>query len=239
LVAQTYSSWVALVFDDSPLQEAKTIVESFNDSRLIYKPNHQNLGASKNLNQCFDTKPYLNGNFAFVLEDDNWIYPDFIESNIKAFFKDRIVEQGFKKAFKGNWGSEAHTKRLGAVQDLNRLSWYTFISHLRKINLPLDSSAKVVGPRLLNSSQWGFICPIDTPDGGNIGLHKHLAISTYVTSGSSGTPIINIIGNTSTNKATRLDAVGLRIGTNADIHNANVRLFFQTTKFNFHHLEKQ
>ena len=122
---------------------------------------------------------------------DNFI--GLIESNIKSFFKDRIVEQGFKKAFKGNWGSEAHTKRLGAVQDLNRLSYYTFISHLRKINLPLDSSAKVVGPRLLNSSQWGFICPIDTPDGGNIGLHKHLAISTYITSGSSGAPIIKWI----------------------------------------------
>jgi len=126
---------------------------------------------------------------------DNFI--SLIESNVKAFFKDRIVEQGFKKAFKGNWGSEAHTKRLGAVQDLNRLSWYTFISHLRKINLPLDSSAKVVGPRLLSSSQWGYICPIDTPDGGNIGLHKHLAISTYITSESSGIPILKWIrGNT-------------------------------------------
>lgn len=122
---------------------------------------------------------------------DNFI--SLIESNVKSFFKDRIVEQGFRKAFKGNWGSEAHTKRLGAVQDLNRLSWYTFISHLRKINLPLDSSAKVVGPRLLNSSQWGFIDPIDTPDGGNIGLHKHLAISTYITSGSSAFPIIKWI----------------------------------------------
>jgi DNA-directed RNA polymerase II subunit RPB2 len=119
---------------------------------------------------------------------DNFI--SLIESNFKSFFKDRIVEQGFKKAFKGNWGSEAHTKRLGAVQDLNRLSWYTFISHLRKINLPLDASAKVVGPRLLNSSQWGFIDPIDTPDGGNIGLHKHMSISTYITSGSSSFPII-------------------------------------------------
>jgi len=119
---------------------------------------------------------------------DNFI--GLIESNFKSFFKDRIVEQGFRKAFKGNWGSEAHTKRIGAVQDLNRLSWNTFISHLRKINLPLDSSAKVVGPRLLNSSQWGFIDPIDTPDGGNIGLHKHMAISTYITSGSSSYPII-------------------------------------------------
>ena len=119
---------------------------------------------------------------------DNFI--GLIESNVRDFFKDRIVEAGFKKAFKGNWGSEAHTKRLGAVQDLNRLSWYTFISHLRKINLPLDSSAKVVGPRLLNSSQWGFIDPIDTPDGGNIGLHKHLSIVAHITSGTSSVPII-------------------------------------------------
>ena len=119
---------------------------------------------------------------------DNFI--SLIEANFKQFFKERIVESGFKKAFKGNWGAEAHTKRLGAVQDLNRLSWNTFISHLRKINLPLDSSAKVVGPRLLNSSQWGFIDPLDTPDGGNIGLHKHLAISAYITSGSSSYPII-------------------------------------------------
>lgn len=122
---------------------------------------------------------------------DNFI--GLIESNFKTFFKDRIVEQGFKKAFKGNWGSEAHTKRIGVIQDLNRLSWNSFISHLRKINLPLDASAKVVGPRLLNSSQWGYIDPIDTPDGGNIGLHKHLALSTYITSGSSGHPIIKWI----------------------------------------------
>jgi len=119
---------------------------------------------------------------------DNFV--SLIESNFKQFFKDRIVESGLKKAFKGNWGAQSHTKRLGVVQDLNRLSWNTFMSHLRKINLPLDASAKVIGPRLLNSSQWGFIDPVDTPDGGNIGLHKHLSISTYITSGSSAHPLI-------------------------------------------------
>jgi DNA-directed RNA polymerase II subunit RPB2 len=140
-----------------------------------------------------DLKTKAKSTRASVEEENNKYKDNFIgliEANFKNFFKDRIVEQGFKKAFKGNWGAEAHTKRLGAVQDLNRLSWYTFISHLRKINLPLDSSAKVVGPRLLNSSQWGFIDPIDTPDGGNIGLHKHMSITTYITSGSSAFPII-------------------------------------------------
>ena len=113
-----------------------------------------------------------------------------IENNYSIFFKERIWEKGINKAFKGNWGSQENTKKIGVVQDLNRLSWNSFISQLRKFNLPLDASAKVVGPRLLHSSQWGYIDPVDTPDGGNIGLHKHMAISTIITSGSSVIPMI-------------------------------------------------
>lgn len=112
-----------------------------------------------------------------------------IETNFRSFFKGKTLESGFRKAFKGNWGGSKNTKRIGIVQDLNRLSWYTFISHLRKINLPLSSNAKVVGPRLLNSSQWGYIDPIDTPDGGNIGLHKHLSIMAHITSNVSGNSV--------------------------------------------------
>jgi DNA-directed RNA polymerase II subunit RPB2 len=117
-------------------------------------------------------------------------FVSLIEDNVKEIFKDRIVEDGFKKGFKGNWGSDSNTKRLGLVQDLNRLSWFTHISHLRKINLPLDPTAKIVGPHLLHSTQWGIIDPVDTPDGGNIGLHKHLSIATAITNGFSSYPII-------------------------------------------------
>jgi DNA-directed RNA polymerase II subunit RPB2 len=145
---------------------------------------------------------------------DNFI--SLIESNFKQFFKDRIVESGFKKAFKGNWGAQTHTKRLGVVQDLNRLSWNTFISHLRKINLPLDASAKVVGPRLLNGSQWGYIDPLDTPDGGNIGLHKHLAISAYITSGISSRPIIDWL-RTNTSMKILLECDPLYLGNSTKI----------------------
>jgi len=120
----------------------------------------------------------------------NESFTDLIQLNFHTLFKDRIIESGVKKAFKGNWGATSKTKQVGLVQDLNRLSWNSFISQLRKLNLPMEPSAKVVGPRLLNSSQWGYIDPIDTPDGGNIGLHKHLSVSTMITSGFSCIPLI-------------------------------------------------
>jgi DNA-directed RNA polymerase II subunit RPB2 len=110
--------------------------------------------------------------------------------NYREVFRERSLETGFRKAYKGNWGAQTHTKRIGVVQDLNRLSFNSALNHLRKTNLPLDSSVKLVGPRVLHNSQWGYIDPIDTPDGGSIGLQKHLAISTYITRGSSREPVV-------------------------------------------------
>jgi DNA-directed RNA polymerase II subunit RPB2 len=113
-----------------------------------------------------------------------------IQQNYKEVFNERAVEAGFKTAFKGNWGAKTHTKRIGVVQDLNRLTFYSALSHLRKTNLPLDASVKVVGPRVLHNTQWGIFDPIDTPDGGNIGLHKHMSIAAYITQGYSREIII-------------------------------------------------
>jgi len=113
-----------------------------------------------------------------------------ITKNSADVFRDRALETGFKKAFKGNWGAQTHTKRVGVIQDLSRLSFNSALNHLRKTNLPLDSSLKLVGPRVLHNSQWGFLDPLDTPDGGSIGLHKHLSVSTYISRGISREPII-------------------------------------------------
>ena len=123
-------------------------------------------------------------------------FQSLIDNNINEYFKERILENGFKKAFKGSWGAEEHTHRPEVIQDLNRLSHNSFLSHLRKLNLPLDSSAKVIGPRLLHSSQWGIIDPVDTPDGGNVGLHKHMSLGAHITSGYSSKPLIEFLHST-------------------------------------------
>jgi len=116
-----------------------------------------------------------------------------VRNNLKAFFSDRLLDNGVRKAFKGSWGAQEHTRKEGVVQDLNRLSFNSALAQLRKLNLPLDASAKVVGPRLLHATQWGYIDPVDTPDGGNVGLHKHLAISTMVTPGADSEPIMRAV----------------------------------------------
>ena len=120
-------------------------------------------------------------------------FKSLIENNYKQVFKERILETGFKKAFKGNWGATENTKRLGVIQDLNRLSFNSALSHLRKINLSIDSSAKVVAPRLLHGSQWGLIDPVDTPDGGNVGFHKHMSMMCHITAGYSKEPLIQLL----------------------------------------------
>ena len=101
-------------------------------------------------------------------------------NNYNKVFEDKIIFQGFKKAFKGNWGSAAHTKKIGVIQPLNRLSYNSFLSHVRKLNLNINEGANIVGPHLLHGSQWGIIDPVDTPDGGNVGFHKHMAMMTKI-----------------------------------------------------------
>ena len=105
---------------------------------------------------------------------------DFKTLFTPAMFEERIVETGFKKAFKGDWGAQSYTKIIGVVQDLKRLSFNATVAHLRMCSLPLPEGAKITGPRFLHSSQWGMIDPIDTPDGENVGLHKNLAIATSI-----------------------------------------------------------
>lgn len=126
---------------------------------------------------------------------DPGLYQD---SNIKKlfvpkFFNNKIVEEGFKKAFKGNWGGHDYTKRIGTVQELSRLSFNSMAASLVKTNTHLNDSAKVVGPHLLHGSQWGLLDPVDSPDGPNTGLHKHLSVSTVISNGYSKYKIIDLL----------------------------------------------
>jgi DNA-directed RNA polymerase II subunit RPB2 len=55
------------------------------------------------------------------------------------------------------------------------------VSHLRRINTPIEKTGKLVQPRKLHPTQWGVICPSETPEGASVGLVKNLATMASVT----------------------------------------------------------
>lgn len=85
LRAQTYDQWQAVIFDDSPDQEGQDVVSRFQDARIHYRANPQNLGMVRNTSQAFAPTSYLNeAQFACVLEDDNLYDPELLAANIAA-----------------------------------------------------------------------------------------------------------------------------------------------------------
>jgi len=70
--------------------------------------------------------------------------------------------------------------RQGIVQDLNRNVMLGTLSHLRRLSTPLPSGSKALGPRKLHSSQWGFVCPTESPDGSNTGIINHMSIMAQI-----------------------------------------------------------
>jgi len=117
--------------------------------------------------------------------------------NLHNIFRASIIEDGFMKSLKGRWGKSMIDENQssddikdGVVQDLSRISYIGTVSHLRRLKTPIDPTSKVVGPHRLHSSQWGIVCPIESPDGGSIGLIKHFSTFGIVTFGSSDKPIL-------------------------------------------------
>jgi DNA-directed RNA polymerase II subunit RPB2 len=83
--------------------------------------------------------------------------------------------------------------RPGVSQVLNRLTYASTLSHLRRINSPIGREGKIAKPRQLHNSQWGMICPAETPEGQACGLVKNLALMTYISVGCASNPVLDFL----------------------------------------------
>ena len=99
--------------------------------------------------------------------------------NVRKIF-DNSVMATIVKSFGARFGTGV-SARQGIVQDLNRNVMLGTLSHIRRLSTPLPSGSKSLGPRKLHNSQWGFVCPTESPDGGNVGIINHLSIAARVT----------------------------------------------------------
>jgi DNA-directed RNA polymerase II subunit RPB2 len=108
--------------------------------------------------------------------------------------KPSIIDSGMRYALAtGNWGIKNNKNKQGVAQVLNRMTYNSSISHLRRVNTPIEKSGKLVQPRKLHPTQWGIICPSETPEGASVGLVKNLSMMANITISSNSVNVRELL----------------------------------------------
>ena len=116
-------------------------------------------------------------------------------TNIYKIVKSSTIENGLKRALAtGDFGiKNINSNKMGVAQVLNRLTYISSLSHLRRVNTPIDKSGKLIPPRKQHNTQWGYICPAESPEGQSVGVVKNLSYMCHISLPSGSETIYNIL----------------------------------------------
>lgn len=115
-------------------------------------------------------------------------------TNIYKILKPTHVEIGLKSALStGNFQTGPSQKKDGCAQPRSNLTYLSGVSHLRRLSTPVKQTEKLIPPRKLHNTQYGYICPAETPEGHSVGVVKNLASTATVTLPSHPHPVLRIL----------------------------------------------
>ena len=91
------------------------------------------------------------------------------------------ITKGLLVAFtSGNWGVYKNSYvKTGVCQILDRMTWAATLSHLRRMNIPIGKEGKNLAIRQIHPTQFGMICPAETPEGKSAGIALNTAILAH------------------------------------------------------------
>lgn len=130
-----------------------------------------------------DTKSSINKEYnSGSWKSQNNFHNLITHTNIYRMVKASTIENGLKYAFAtGNWGTKsASAYQIGVSQVLSRLTYNSSLSHLRRVNTPMDKTGKLILPRKLHPTQHFIMCPAETPEGSSVGIVKNMSLSTEI-----------------------------------------------------------
>jgi len=97
---------------------------------------------------------------------------------ISSIVRTKLLTQRIKSAMAtGNWTGN----RQGVSQRLERDNALCTLSHLQRVASLLEASRESFEARELHSTHWGRLCPLESPEGKNIGLRKNLSLLAAIT----------------------------------------------------------
>jgi DNA-directed RNA polymerase subunit B len=123
----------------------------------------------------------------------------------------------------GNWVGG----RAGVSQLLDRTSNMSTISHLRRVTSSLTRSQPHFEARDLHPTQWGRLCPNETPEGQNCGLVKNAALIIDVSEGFREEDVTYLLKDLGVKEVKGQQKSGTRVYVNGDlkgVHNSALEL---------------
>lgn len=112
--------------------------------------------------------------------------------SIKVIIRDKLLTSRiYSSMATGNWVGG----RKGISQRIQRLNFLETLSHLQRVVSPLSASQENFEARELHATHLGRLCPIETPEGTNIGLRKNLALLATVSQDSNEEEILKSLKN--------------------------------------------
>lgn len=97
--------------------------------------------------------------------------------SIKIIAKSTLFSHRVESAIAtGSWTGE----RSGITQNMDKTNYFATISQLQRVSSMLQSEQENFLARTLHPTHYGRFCPIETPEGTEIGLRKNLALLSKI-----------------------------------------------------------
>jgi len=112
-------------------------------------------------------------------------------ANICKMIKSTTIETGINRALAtGDFSiKQSSSSKVGVAQVVNRLTTAATLSHMRRVNTPIDKSGELIEPRKLHGTTFGFLCCAETPEGQSIGVVKSISSLMHLTISSNSSSL--------------------------------------------------